>query len=983
MSVSEGVKFNGNEYVPLKSSIKGRGVFMGSNDLEKLFVEDSLEALEKLEANLLHIENNSDIELVNELFRAIHSIKGGASLLEYQTLTSLAHLMENFLGAVRENKVVPTKTHVDALLEGTDLIKKFLPTPKEKFEYSNIKNALQLSADCQDEEIGDQEITLEDMESKEKASETKNATDGVSDDVSMLLNMANELRTKLNGEDSGDNGDVAQLLKFSNELQAQLDGGEKKTKKQNIEKDKEREKVKEKKKESEVESIAHSDTKKTVTDQSVRIYVNKLNKLVDLAGELVLARNQLLNLFKDKVQNQIERNIFQNTDRVTTQMQTEIMSMRMQSISLVFDKFPRLVRELSSKLKKDIKLSIEGENVELDKTLIEAISDPLIHLVRNCADHGIETPEIRKSKGKVSFGKIILKAFHSGGLVHIQISDDGNGIDTEIISKKVIEKGIMSKSEIDKLSQEEKLKLIFAPGFSTAETITDISGRGVGMDVVRTNIERIGGSIEIETIVGKGTTFKITLPLTLAIISSLIVRVNGQNFAIPQVSFEELIRVTTSEFREKIALVGDGQVLRLRGELIPLMHLSDCIRPEELKTKKHGAINYSQTKILDDGTVVEADNSQSMQNNNNDNIKVMIVTTGEIRIGLVVDQIIGFEEIIVKSLPIHLRYLHYYAGVTILGDGKVALIIDVHGIALRNRLAYEKSQGLSLKLKKAKQISNDKIMLLLFDKSYDLEKKEQFALPLAIIQRVDRIPLSGVHKIGEKNYINYMGHTTQLIDAPELEPLDVYSKSAIQDITIVVPKNTAIPLALRIGRIIDTKDVSLKIEENSIKNQLFMGTAIIDDEITILLNLHGILEHHAPNCFKLERKEKNVLKILLAEDTPLYQQMSKSYLEEEGHNVVLVENGEEAYRLLEEDDSSFDVLVTDIEMPIMDGLDLSERIRSTEKMKHLPIIALTSISNKETVEKGMRIGINRWLNKTDRNGLIRSLYEVVNHGGES
>ncbi len=965
---------------------------MSTDDLEKLFMEDSLEALDELENDLLKIEHDNDPETINSLFRAIHSIKGGASLLEYKCMTKLAHIMENYLGAIRSGKVQPKSPQIDALLAGTDLLRSHLSCPNEAFVFGEIAQTLELEESAQEESISAEELASlqvdtisdeqEEKEKKEeesvrlKAVEMEEISDAIAEDIDALLQMSEELNIKLHGSEGIDE-DINALFEMSKELDAKLHTDEDemarspKEEAASIVENEDKEIKQERKKVSPIKAVS--------TDQTIRIYVNKLNKLVDLAGELVLARNQLLNHFKDDMQNQSLKNIFQNTDRVTTQLQTEIMGMRMQPISVVFDKFPRLVRDLAAKINKKINIRIEGGSVELDKTIIESISDPLNHLVRNCADHGIESPAERQNSGKAQAGKIILKAFHAGGLVHIEISDDGKGINPNAVVAKAVDQGLINKADLDKLSHSEKMELIFAPGLSTAATISDVSGRGVGMDVVKNNIEKIGGSIEINSQPNKGTIFKITLPLTLAIISSLIVEVEGQKFAIPQVSFEELIRVTSDEFKEKMATVRGAQVLRLRGELVPLMHLADCINLDRTfihpvtgeRTKDRRQSIYSQVEILEDGSeehIVRDYDSTRMPPETN--LKIMIVTTGDIRIGLIVDKIWGFEEIIVKSLPNHLRYLNSYAGVTILGDGKVALIVDVHGIVQKNRLVYEKAQGVSQTIKKAKQVSNDRIMLLLFDNN----SKAKFAIPLALIQRIDKIKKQDLKKIGNKLFINYMDKTTRVV---ELKSQQKAVAEIEDDFNIVIPKNTAVPVALKIGNIIDTKEVSLQLEDNTIRSEFFMGSAIIDDDIVVLLNFHAILEKFEPNCFNREEiKNSTNSKILLVEDTPLYQRMAMTYLKDEGHDVILAENGQEACRKLEKE--QFDIVISDIEMPVMNGLELADHIRSSDApWKNIPIIALTSVTNAETVKQGLQLGINKWLNKIDRTELIKTIDQLL------
>ncbi|HLE09814.1 MAG: hypothetical protein A2504_11145 [Bdellovibrionales bacterium RIFOXYD12_FULL_39_22] len=946
---------------------------MADDDLVKLFIDDTSEALTLLERKLLELENSTETDLVNELFRAIHSIKGGAGLLEYDSMMKLAHTMENFLGAVREGSISPSKKSIDALLAGTDLLKSHLSNPSDSFDFAEIENSLKF-VETQETATEIETNTETKMETEEKTEiKTEISPQNVQNDVAMLLAFSADLRKQLGKEDSVQD-DIATLLEMSKELKQQLE---------TVSDSKEKKKLPIAKVATPTSNV-HTTTATTTTtavsaaDQTLRISVAKLNKLVNLAGELVLARNQLLSFYRDDIKNQAAGGIFQNTNRITTEIQTEIMSMRMQPISLAFNKFPRLVRDMAGKLGKAINVSTEGENVELDKTIIEAISDPLNHLVRNCADHGLETEKEREAAGKPREGKITLKAFHAGGLVHIEVSDDGRGIDAEKVAKKALEKGVISTEHYHQMKHEEKLRLIFMPGFSTAEKVTDLSGRGVGMDVVKTNIEKLGGSVDIETAIGRGSTVKISLPLTLAIISSLIVEVGGQTFAVPQVSVEELLRVTPTEFSEKIATILDGQVIQLRGELIPLMHLADCVgllryftHPETGQRQVEKRRNLSSVEILEDGSSL--DRKEVIANfrppSIEKNIKVMVVTTGHNRFAVIVDKIIGFEEIIVKSLPMHLRYLSSYAGVTILGDGKVALIVDVHGIASKNRLIFEKAQGLSQKIIRQKQSSStDRINILIFDNN----GQERYAIPVSAIKRVDQIEKSNIQFIEKQKYLNYMESTTMIVDL-EQNQTNLPMKG---EGFIIIPKELKIPMALLIGKIVDTKEVSLHIEPNTTLGPHFMGTAIIDDKITFLLDIHKFFESFVHDCFR-ESKKRGKYKILFAEDTPLYQKMVMSYLKEDEHSVDLVGNGKLALERLMNADHDYDLLLTDIEMPEMSGLELTERLNAMSNIRQVPVIAITSLTNKKMVDKGMSLGMKRWLKKTDKLELLNSIQDIL------
>lgn len=902
-------------------------------ELINTFLNDIKEALAKLEENLLHLESSTDPALVNDLFRAAHSVKGGASFLEYKPVIELSHAMEHLLGKVRDGEYTPRQDDIDALLEAVDMIKICLDNPEMSYDITQLK--VKLSKNFQDNE--NLELKNEEVEKKSRPALT--------------------LAMETNGPIHAPPPEKNQTLvpdRVSDQVPDQVPC--------NLPK----------------------------ANETLKITVLKTNKLVSLASELVLARNQILShQQKKKNADYGGKNAFQNIDRVTTEIQTEIMGMRMQPISIVFNKFPRIIREIANKINKKIKIEIIGENVELDKTIIESISDPLNHIVRNSADHGLEAPEDRIKNGKSAEGKIILKAYHAGGQVYIEIKDDGRGIDAEKVINKAIENRLLTKEQAQTLSTEEKLKFIFAPGLSTAEKVTDISGRGVGMDVVKTNIEKLGGHIDIETILGKGTALRISLPLTLAIISGLIVEVDNLTFAIPHIGFEELLRVTSKDYHDKIFNVENCRVLKVRDELLPLVHLGDCLSLKKNEIKREALAEKGPAKkdlALTNSETILSSIPSKKELPTRWNLKILIVTTGNNKFALIVDKIVGFEEIIVKSMPAHLRYLNTYAGVTVLGNGKVALIIDISGISQKNKLIFDKIQNavLNFNSKNASKGSAENASVLIFKNNQD----KHYAILLSLIRRVDKIIHKDIQTYNGKQFINYMNDTTRIIDFNSSIDMNVEGerKPPAQcdndgKRLIVIPKNLKRPVALLIGQGVETREIPLKLEENGLglNDPFVSGTAIIDGKITVLLNIYNIFEHYENDCFSLNKsslKSKKQIKILLVEDTQLYLKLTTDYLKEQGHQVITADNGKIALEILLTG-TAVDLVITDIDMPEMDGLELTENIRSNPQFKCLPIIALTSITNEKSIKRGMQIGINRWLPKNDKINLISTINEIV------
>jgi len=586
------------------------------------FIEEAKVHLESVETELVHMDlNNINPDSINNIFRAVHSIKGTSSFFNFKNIVELSHSLENIFGEVRAERLNITDDMIDIILSANDCLRSMIydVSNSENLDISQIIGQLSdiLSVDKLNQEIVLSEVngaggcfdynSLGNSEAKkqkiiselERGCRLYSVKRRLTDDNVNLLELLNEIRSigcvinchievetdtnieilfttvleldMLPASLSEPKEDIQELY-VENEIEI-TDNTKLQTSSEDtniIGKGTERVET--------VETSASSKKQSIAAEDSIRVNVRLLNSLLNMASEMVLARNQLLRIMENcrKDIPGIEL-ILQNVDHITTGLQEKIMQTRMQPVSIVFNKFPRIGRELSKKMAKDIILELEGADVELDKSIIEALYDPLTHLVRNAADHGLETPDERIKSDKPRAGTIKLKAYHEGGYVYIDIIDDGKGICLESIKEKAIEKGFADKSDLAAMGDREILQLLFKPGFSTAENITDISGRGVGMDVVKTNIEKLGGKIEIFTVQGSGTTFRLLLPLTLAIIPSLILEVEDQKFALPQVNLQEIVRIKANDPLRRIEYINNAEVLRLRGGLLPIVHLADIL----------------------------------------------------------------------------------------------------------------------------------------------------------------------------------------------------------------------------------------------------------------------------------------------------------------------------------------------------------------------------------------------------------------------
>jgi two-component system, chemotaxis family, sensor kinase CheA len=612
------------------------------------------------------------------------------------------------------------------------------------------------------------------------------------------------------------------------------------------------------------------DEKRKKVDQtnmgaSIRVHVSLLDSLMTLAGELVLSRNQLLQTIGTSDFRNVDT-VGQRIDLITSELQEAIMLTRMQPIGNVFSKFPRVVRDLAGKLEKSIDLEIIGQDVELDKTIIEAINDPLTHLVRNSVDHGIEIPAMRSEIGKEKTGKVVLKAYHEAGQVVIEISDDGKGLDGEVLAISAVSKGLLTIEQAHAMSDKEKINLIFLPGFSTAVEVSDVSGRGVGMDVVKTNLDKLGGNIDITSEPGHGTVISIKLPLTLAIIPCQIIMTGGERYAIPQVNLEELMRIPAHQVKERIECVGDAEVVRLRGNLLPLIRLADVIGIDRTYVDPaDGGVKEDRRQRISDrrGRVSLASgaaNSDGEKGNSSENLpsrsvidrrsspksalNIVVVSTGAIKYGLIVDQLQDSEEIVIKPLGVHLQGCKGYAGATIMGDGKIALILDVGNLSRMAKLTSvdgtDRSSELATVAAEAVRTSNERQSLLVFRSS----EQEQFAVDLGQVERIEKIKLSQVEDLGGRRVMQYRGGSLSLVcihDVAMVQPL------ADRDNLLVIVFNfgTKAVGLLAIGPI-DALEVNVAIDETTLRQTGIQGSAIINGDTTMLLDSQELIRSIFP-----------------------------------------------------------------------------------------------------------------------------------------
>lgn len=957
------------------------------------FIEESLEHLADIENDLLAIEEggeNIDVELVNKVFRAAHSIKGGAGFMGLTVIQNLAHAAENVLGLIRSEKLIPTPEIINVLLLASDELQQLI----EDVGNSN------------DADITDHVNSLNTIyegggtEPKPRPAEQEAVAEAEPEPVEEEAKEPEQMEEEelppesLQEEEPSDTGTVEEEEIPSAEPTP--------------------EPVKQPVFTAEVSSPSapkpaskgvakksKSSTQKS--DTSIRVTVSLLDQLMNLAGELVLSRNQLLQTITSGDVRNAEA-VGQRIDLVTSELQEAIMLTRMQPIGNVFNKFPRVVRDLSKMLNKQMDLTIVGKDVELDKTIIEAINDPLTHLVRNSVDHGIEPPDERVRKGKDAKGLIVLKAYHEAGQVVIEISDDGKGLDGNILAETAINKGLITPEQAKAMSDKERTNLILLPGFSTAKKVTDVSGRGVGMDVVKTNLDQLGGSIEIESEVGKGSTISIKLPLTLAIIPCQIVMTGGERYAIPQVNLEELLRIPAAKVKERIERVGDAEVVRLRGNLLPLIRLSDVldidrtyydpmdgsIKPDR---RRRIADRRSRSTPMFKEDVLQEEperkpNGQEQERTSSERrqspasaLNIVVVSTGAMKYGLIVDRLHDSEEIVIKPLGRHLQQCKGYAGATIMGDGRIALILDVSNLSrmagLTSLEGTERASELAEAAKEAITKAKDKQSLLTFSSS----DNEQFAVPLNQVERVEKIKRKDIEEVGGRRVMQYRGGSLPLLSIDEVAMVQPLSDR--DDLLVIVFNLAGKDVGLLAIGPIDAIEVSADIDDVTLKQTGIMGSAIISGRTTMLVDIFGMVQAINPEWFADHAlsvtvvDDESVPTILIVEDSNFFRNQVRGYMREAGFTVLEAEDGVEALNVLQEHVNEIAMVVTDIEMPNMDGFELTEKIKHNSKFSHLPVIALTTLAGDEDVAKGKAVGIDEYHIKLDKERLMECVHRFA------
>lgn len=879
-------------------------------ELVAQFITESREHLGEVEGQLLQIEAGGqeiDVDLVNTVFRAVHSIKGAAGFLGLTTVNKLSHSLENVLGKMRSRELVPTSFNVDVMLKAADALNKL-------FDDLENSNSVDVSDHCT---ILDKIFAGEADEAPAAAKSIKQETAAPKAETKAAP--AKEVAAPVEVAETPAPAPVAETQ------------------------------VAETQAETKTAAAEGQQGTAVAAENSIRVQVGVLDRLMNLAGELVLGRNQLMQTINASDRSGLD-SVASRLDQVTTELQEAIMRTRMQPIGAIFNRFPRVARDLSAKLGKQCDIVMDGKEVEVDKTILEAIGDPLTHLVRNSIDHGVERPDVRKAAGKNVKGTVTLRAYHQAGKVRIDVADDGAGIEPNKLRQKAIEKGVITAEQGSRMGDRETVRLIFHPGFSTAEKITDVSGRGVGMDVVKTNIEKLGGTVDVESAPGKGTTIQITLPLTLAIIPSLIVGAGDECFVVPQVNVLELVRVRAGELNEQISKVKDVEVLRLRGELLPIIHIDDVLNLPASQTIAAGPRPMN----------------------------IVVIESGPRRYGLIVHKIVDSEEIVVKPLGRHIKGCNCLAGATILGDGNVALILDAAGIAVQANLTSSQEKVANTEHGESEQrskASTDAQDLLLFSTS----PQDQFAIPMSLVSRIERVQVHNIKTVGGRRLLQYRGSNLPLIRLDD--HVKTHGTADAERYFVIVFRSAGREIGLIATELDDIRQLSLEIDSTTFREKGIAGAFVVNETTMRLLDTVELAQGAHPEWFEqvtpVAVDDESAPTILLAEDSSFFRKQLVSFFEDQGFHIVDFEDGALAWEYLSEEKHGVQLVITDIEMPNMNGFELCRKIKHHAELAKLPVIALTSLASSADVQRGAEAGMDEYQVKLDREQIMIAVNRLL------
>ncbi len=976
------------------------------DDLIADFITETNDSLTELDQDLVELEKNpNDPDLLSKIFRMMHTVKGTCGFIGLARLESIAHAGENILGKFRDKEISVDEAGITLILKSIDKISEIVLTIEETgAEPEGDDSELKKDIENYIAKHTGGEVAEAEPEPEAEAKEPEHVVDF---DVEEMSEDDLEAIFGSPKEDTGSSEEKAEA-----EPEAEAPKAE----------DKPEEKVEEKpaqaaeaKPEADSAPASNKKAPPTVT-QTIRVGVDVLENLMTIASELVLTRNQLIqNIKSNESAKEIEGPI-QRLSHNVSELQDGVMKTRMQPIGNAWTKLPRIIRDLSNELGKDIELVMSGEDTELDRQVLELIRDPLTHMVRNSADHGIEGPDDREAAGKPAKGTINLSAYHEGGHIIIEIKDDGKGLNKDGIMKKALENSVMTQEELDAATEKQIYNLIFAPGFSTAEAVTAVSGRGVGMDVVRSNIQKIGGTVELESTPGKGTQFLIKIPLTLAIVSALIVEVGPERFAIPQINVTELVRTGKDN---KVENIKGAEVIRLRDQLLPLINLRDLLglseKPEEIVDVEpiiedvqaidaeviaegdeqvvnvEGAVetvatetaeaeiaadgDVAEEESTEDTTEIQADNVVAMKDYQN-NPFIVVIQVGNNSMGVIVDSVHDTEEIVVKPVSPILKSIDVFSGNTILGDGRVVMILDPNGLSKAagdlsstSQKSVKSSEGDEVN----KSYASGRDALLIFKTAEDDTSK---VIPLKLVGRLEEFSIDDIEVADNNNVVQYRGRLMPLIP---FDPNHTVEGRRTQPALVFFDDVSGRTMGLMVDSIEDIVEECLNIEQSQGTPGL-LGSTIINDQAMDVIDIPYFMNKAFGDWFAVNQtrayedgdREYKVRRILMVDDSSFFRNMLAPFLNVSGFEVFSAKEPSEALALRDKGEM-FDIIISDIEMPGMSGFEFAEAVRKEGPWQDTPMIALSSHATQSDIKRGEESGFDNFVAKFDRDMLLEAL----------
>lgn len=881
-------------------------------ELLQEFLAETSEGLGQLDNDLVQLElTPDDPALLPGIFRVVHTIKGTCGFIGLPKLEAVAHAAEDVLGKFRDGELEVTTDYVTVVLRAIDRIKRIVnslaadgaePDGDDAALIADLR-AIALGVDPAETGHDGANAAAPDLLDPEVALDFR--------EVEAPAEAALEQPPAVAGAEPGNGpAPAARLQPGSGEPAAG----------------------------NHTAKPAALDPR--VGSHTIRVGVDVLEDLMNMVGELVLTRNQLIQITRDRDDAELQAPM-QRLSQVTSELQDGVMKTRMQPIASAWSTLPRQVRDLSNDLGKKVHLTLSGESTELDRQVLELMRDPLMHMVRNACDHGLEVAAERRAAGKPEIGQLALNASHEGGHIIINISDDGRGLVIEKIRARAVERGMLSESESQELSDHQVRQLIFQPGFSTAESITSLSGRGVGLDVVRENIQKIGGNVEVSSREGAGTRLTIKIPLTLAIVNALIVDCAGERFAIPQISVIELVRFGGNSVNRPEYING-AAVLRLRDRLLPLVSLR---------------------RVLDLDPVAENPAASGELEN-----FVIICQVGTYQYGIQVDRVQDTEEIVVKPVAPILSGLTMFSGNTILGDGSVVMILDPNGIAAATARAGDLGETgqLAGAIAETALRQADRAPVLIFRAGDGAPK----GVMLSLVTRLEEIAAEELEVADGAPMVQYRGQLMPILTIDDAGSLPSSGRFPV----IVFAENDR-SVGLAVDEIVDIVEDVLSIDLPADGDHGIIGTAVLAGKATEIIDVGHYLGHGLSGWMTsgdAGHSEAGARRLLLVDDSPFFRNLLTPLLTVAGYQVTTVESGDSALRLCA-DGETFDVIVSDIEMPGMSGFEFAETVRRDTVWQDTPIVAVSSYATPRDLARGRDSGFADYVAKFDREALLASI----------